>query len=379
MVAGEVTNKDEAVLLILLKAGLWEKEPDNLSHFPLSDESWAEVYRLAQRQTVTGLVYQGLCLLPDKLLPSEPQLMRWVARADAIERSNRRMNGILARLCGMFEENGLTPVLQKGQGVASLYENPLLRECGDIDLYFPKKEERQYAASLVRKSGWHIKNEADGSACYEWNGVQVEHHPRLFDINNPFVQDSLKKVEHVHGYRTALLPDGTEITVPSPLLNLLLMNTHIMKHAFGWGIGLRQLCDMARACYSFRDTVNPLEVKTLYHKTGIGKWSRLLHSFLQDYLGLPPAFLPYEEEHLPSRPLFDIILRGGNFGQYAAGRSNLSQSMWKRKLHTSRSFLSNACFSYGYAPKEAFWTFINLSIGQANAKRILFPGSGFPL
>ena len=40
--------KEETVLFILLRAGLWEKEPDDLSLFPLSGESWRRVFDLAK-------------------------------------------------------------------------------------------------------------------------------------------------------------------------------------------------------------------------------------------------------------------------------------------------------------------------------------------
>lgn len=366
-----MTDKELAALLVLLRAGLWEKEPDDLSFFPLSAESWEGVFRAAQCQTVTGIVWQGICFLPDDLLPSESLLLRWVAKTGFIEQENHRMNLTLSGLYRFFGAEGLHPVLQKGQGAALLYERPQLRECGDIDFYFPSEEERLRAVSLVRQSGHAVRSEADGSIHYLWNGTNVEHHSRLLDVNNPFKRKCAKKAELACGFRSMPLPAAydTELTVPSPLLNLLLLNTHIMKHAFGWGIGLRQLCDMARAYYRYRGDIASGEVRDLYRQTGIGRWSNLLHSFLQDHIGLSPDFLPHEEKRISSAPLLDIIARGGNFGQYMAGRSRLPQTAWKRKLSTSRSFLNSARFSCKYAPNEAFWTFMNLLTGQAHVKR----------
>lgn len=46
-------------LFVLLRSGLWEKDPEDLSLFPLSDAGWLNVYRESVRQTVTGLVYRG--------------------------------------------------------------------------------------------------------------------------------------------------------------------------------------------------------------------------------------------------------------------------------------------------------------------------------
>ena len=47
-----------------------------------------------------------------------------------------------------------------------------------------EKEERE-AAELVRRAGCRTERHPDGSVCYSWQGVEVEHHTRLFDLHNP--------------------------------------------------------------------------------------------------------------------------------------------------------------------------------------------------
>lgn len=355
-------NKETAVLFILLRSGLWEKEPEDLSLFPLSGGSWRKVFDMARQQTVTGTVYEGLCRLPDRLLPPEGLLMQWTVAADIIEQRNRRTDAVLDELCGLFRNGGLHPVLLKGQGVAQFYGKPLLRECGDIDLYFPDKREQKMAVRLIESYGISLKKEFNGSIYYIWKGIEVEHHPYLFDLYNPLLQKNLNILETSYGYTELLLSCESKsfITVPSPTLNMLLLSTHIMKHAFGWGIGLRQLCDMARACHCLQPKVASERIRDISRKAGITSWNRLLHSFLVEYLQLPVASLPYWDGMLPSRPLLDRILEGGNFGWYKAGRSKASQSWMQRKSHTLHVLFDNACFSCNYAPKEAFWMFWEL-------------------
>lgn len=346
--------------------GLWEKEEEDLSPFPLSGGEWQAVFEEARRQTVTGIVYRGLCRLPDEWLPPQPLLLRWVAEADGIERRNKTMNRVLAGLHASFACHGFDVVLLKGQGVAHFYEEPLLRQCGDIDFYFPHPAESGRAAELMRQGGATTRREADGSIHYAWHHIDVEHHVRLFDLTDPFLQRYLAAMEGQWGYRKLRIAcrEDEEIKIPAPLLNLLLLNTHIMKHAFGWGIGLRQLCDMARAYYCLHAEVEGEELKRLYIRTGIRKWSRMLHTFLTEYVGLPASAIPYDDGYLSARPLLDIVRTGGNFGQARTGRSHGSQASWQRKLYTSQSFLRNARFSCKYAPKEAFWTFTGLLAGQ---------------
>lgn len=354
----------------LLRSGLWEREIDEPSDFPLAESEWNTVYQMAIHQTVVGVVYRGILQLPDHLLPPDGVLVRWVAHMDAIERRNRRMNAVVNELCGVFSDKGIRAVLQKGQGIASLYVSPLMRECGDIDLYFPSAQERRQADEWVKQQGIKLNKGADGSVHYEWKGVTVEHHRRLFDLYNPFIQGYLGELERQYGFDQTEVPPGSHVslTVASPQLNLLMLNAHILKHALGLGVGLRQLCDIARAYHAWHDQVNQSELTAMYAKAGIAKWSQLLHRVLVDYLGLPASCLPASCQLDPPRalsplPLIRIILQGGNFGQAAIQRSQ-PQRHSQRKISTAQSFLQNAQFAFRYAPWESVGIVSTLLTGQ---------------
>lgn len=274
-------RKIRAALLAILRSGLWERTIDDPACFPLSDDEWERLFRQARRQTVTGIVFRGMQYLPDTMLPTDSLLIRWTARVDAIERRNLEMNRALSKLCGEFRARGIDPVLQKGQGVACLYESPLLRECGDIDLCFRNPEEAKRAEQLIRQNGIRIRKMPDRSIFYLWHGLEVEHHVRLLDLHNPFLQHEADELARTKGCIHMRLAQGSEpMTVPSPFLNLLLLDLHILKHTLGRGIGLRQLCDMARACYRLHREVDPEEMKNRCRSWGLARWNPLLHAFL---------------------------------------------------------------------------------------------------
>lgn len=352
-------SREAEALFTLLQAGLWEQEPDNLEVFPLFAGEWWSVFRMARMQTVTGIVYRGICHLPDCLLPPDDILVRWLAEADAIERKNKKMDVVLANLYALFRRNGIQAVLQKGQGVAQFYEYPCLRICGDIDFYFPDKEEAKRADALV-KGG---ERKPDGSLCYLWNGIVVEHHRYLTDLNNPYMQDFIEGYAAACGYHSFRLTasEEVEIKVPAPTVNLLLLDVHLLKHALGRGIGLRQFCDMARAYYRLCHVVDFGEITRLYTMAGIWKWSNLLHSFLSGYLALPSACLPPSGRKVSPDKLANKVLREGNFGQQAVPLPSMSRL---RKLQTLQAFFRNAGFAFRYAPGEAYWTLLNLVKGN---------------
>lgn len=364
-------SSEYMALFSLLRAGLWEREPDDLSPFPLTDDEWRDVYQMAVRQTVAGIAYRGLHHLPDVLLPGDDLMIRWVAQAERIEQKNKLMNSVINRLYQQMDHHGLHPVLLKGQGVATFYEYPLLRECGDIDLYFSTKEEMRKTAEIMSQAGCRLEGLPDGSDCYRWQGVEIEHHVRLLDFSNPWLKGCLSTLVAKYGFIDQPLTGNpsTEspvtVSVPSPLLNLLLLNAHLLKHIMGHGVGLRQFCDMARAYHRLQGCYSPEELEAVYKRTGLMKWSVQLHTFLTEHLGLHRAELPLMDMDACTSPeLLHIVLEGGNFGQYGDTKGKVSQAKWERKLHTFLSFWKHRGFSNAYARKEAFWTSIKLIIGN---------------
>ena len=439
--------------LTLLRAGLWGRDPMEEGFRLPGDEEWEQVFKMSGRQTVAGIVFDGICRLPDDLQPSPGLFARWVVAVTRIESGNERMNVALKDLVKVFVDNRLSPVLQKGQGVAEFYPAPMHRECGDIDFYFPEslslrqaqrpenaaqrpenaahKPEKtanqpvaepveapdndrllslskhrtmnDKAIDLVKSHGIKVETMPDGSQSYEWKGIEIEQHPTIVDLCSPAARKWIPDLDGEPGYVPSDLADG--LLEPSPELNALLLNTHILKHALGKGIGLRQMCDLAmlyhRICADGRRQECGERIFRLYRRAGILKWSRLLHSFLVGVIGLKEEELPYSEKVVSYWPLFRIVEDGGNFGQHRgkdSGHFGTSTSSVtgkisdgngsgvsveprerngsegsghfdklsdrKRKLATAGMFLRRAGFSMRFAPKEAFWTFTELVKGQ---------------
>lgn len=350
----------------LLRCGLWQQADGLPACFPLSLQQWRAVYELARQQTVRGLVFRGICLMPEAVMPPDGELVRWAACAEEIERKNRLMNRALADLCSRFCAKGLQPVVLKGQGVARCYAEPLLRECGDIDLYFPQPQEREQAEHLLQQAGVCLMQHADGSTSYRWMGVTVEHHPSAFDLQGRKVLARLQQLERKLGFCTIWLDSvqpSAEVTVPSPVLSLVLLNAHILKHTLGRGVGLRQLCDLARFMASVPAADGREEVLDVCRLAGITRWTGLLQALLAEHLGLPEQALLLPPERTDVASLLRRVLQGGNFGRHRWD-TDAPQGGWRRKLQTAACLLQNAGFAWRYAPREAVCLFVQLVKGQ---------------
>lgn len=342
-----LTRTDKA-LLTLLRSGLWNRTPDTPELFPLSSEEWKEVFEKSRNHTVTAIVADSLEYLPENQLPSDEALAGWAAESDRIERLSGKMANVTAGLSEIYKT--IRPVCFKGLECARLYSRPSSRQCGDIDLYF---DDIEASEAVARQHGYVPEHKPDGSFTYEVQGIVVEHHPSYIDLCAPRKRKWLKTLDENPGFEAG----SCGMLRPAPALNLLVLHSHVMKHAFGRGVGLRQMCDLARAYYSYDGMYEPEDLRRMYRKAGLATWTRMIHAFLADYLGLGKEFLPYQETHADASAFLERVLLAGNFGRSMPGNG-------QGKVRTLKAFMANALFAARYAPDEYFWQIVQLAGGQ---------------
>lgn len=350
-----MSNIIYAPFMELLRAGLWNRKPD-IHYFPLTEDGWKELRRAGQKQTVNGILYDGMLLLPEDLQPSKEILYTWAAETALLELSNHKMNRTITELYSLFEREGIEVILQKGQGVAALYEDPLHRVCGDIDWYVAHPCERKKANMLVAALGAEVHYQADYSQMYVYNGIQVEHHSRMCDSHNPFVKKYLKELEDREcDQGLKLSVSGVKIRLPSALLCHLQVNMHILKHMLSFGVGLRQLCDSARICYKLHQRTNGSDLEQIYRKTGILRWILVLNELLCEELGLEERYLPIQRQKgLDYDWMMQDVWTGGNFGFYDNRYGGYDREKGRRRgvsRHWGRRFIQ----SLRLAPQETMW------------------------
>lgn len=320
--------------------GLWGVPED----FPLLEvEEWKAVLAESRRQAVLGVVYEGAKSLSNDRMPPQEQSVDLLMESYAIERRSAYVQEVFEALTALFRSKGLSPVVQKGPSVAQYYRNPLSRRSGDIDFYF-SPEEFASARKVAEGEGIQVAEEPDGSLCYRWRNVTVEHHGSYYDSRCQF-------------------PD---VEIPSAEATLLLLSTHILKHAIGAGIGLKQFCDAAVAFKALDVKYDRASLARHLKKAGLLRWQRMLEAFLCKYLGVEPQYLPVSGTYpkaVSPEPLMEIVMEGGDFGHYNPRRS-LFVSSARRKRNTLEFFMRRIPFALRTAPREWFHTLWRLVRGN---------------
>ncbi|MBD5232660.1 MAG: nucleotidyltransferase family protein [Bacteroidales bacterium] len=343
----------------LLSAALWGDTACDFGH--LGRDEWPAVFDLAVRQTVAGVCFEGLSAVPDTLMPDMGMLARWGANAAMIERRNREMNSALASVCSRLNAAGIIPVVLKGQTVAQYYPEPLMRECGDIDLYFPRTGDMSRCVELLSESCGKVELMPDGSYLTRCNGEIVEIHPSMFDMQPRRVRHLIDGLgsDCFEPYAIAG-SQSVSAMMPVPSVNILMLNLHILRHALCFGIGLRQICDLAVAYSKIQGMPEEISaLQHLYKDAGLTRWNNLLHSFMCDYLGMTADLVPGSFSHIDSRPLASIVFGGGNFGLHTRKGSKLSD--------TFNVVLRNNLRLLPYTPRHSastLWQLITRSLNR---------------
>ena len=212
----------------------------------LKEADWKELYSIAKKQCLVGVLFDGIKKLPTEHVGMEKELLlQWMAESQMLEKANVRLNDAAILVSEWFRKKGFRTCILKGQGNALLYPNPYSRTPGDIDIWVEGGDKR--VISFVRSISPHEK------ACYHhiefpsYKGVEVEVHYRpsflLCFWHNRKLQKYYERVKKEQFSHRVMLGEQGEIAIPTVEFNLIFQLTHIYAHLMNEGIGLRQLLD----------------------------------------------------------------------------------------------------------------------------------------
>ena len=308
-------NDNQQAFIALVKAGLWEKEVWLLSN---NEMNFSEVLRLTKEQSVQGLVATGLELLKGFRFPFDEKL-KLSGSVVQIEQQNRAMNCFVAELVERMREAGINPILIKGQGIAQCYERPFWRASGDVDLLLCDNEYTKAKKFLIpfadsvepeKKYEQHL-----GLTIGSW---MVELHGNLRTGLFQRMDKVLNGIQlEMPESKVRLWFDGRiQVPLPNEDDDVVIVFTHILKHLFRGGIGLRQICDWCRLLWTCRDTIDrELLYERLKMMGVVSEW-KVLASLAVNHLGLPAEAMPfYDVKYLKkANRILTYILESGNFG-----------------------------------------------------------------
>ena len=329
----------------------------------LKEADWKELYRIAQKQCLVGILFDGVKKLSTEHVGMKKELLlQWMAESQMLEKANVRLNDAAIQVSEWFRKKGFRTCILKGQGNTLMYPNPYSRTPGDIDIWVEGGDKR--VISFVRSISPHEK------ACYHhiefpsYKGVEVEVHYRpsflLCFWHDRKLQKYHERVKEEQFSHRVMLGEQGEVAIPTAEFNLIFQLTHIFSHLMNEGIGLRQLLD-----YYFvllhADMKDVAELQRNLKHIGIWKFAGSIMYIMQEVFGLSASRLIVPPNEKYGKFVLNEVLEAGNFGVHDArnpfGRSKLGHNLQRvyRDMRLVRYFPLEALSEPLFRVWHFFW------------------------
>ena len=390
------------LLFELLQVAIANRQ--RLSHAP-SAEEWDELYALAGKQTMVGIAFHGVELLPKEQRPPKALLRRWGMVTEYIKAKNVDLDRKALVVTNKFLRDGFPGIVLKGQGIAQLYgtdggliaagrlvnrDESLVKSCevavnvaeprlednskhntlnttqetsflghyrtsGDIDIWL--KGDRKDIIDYVRRHVTSCKPVYHHVDFPVVDGLDIEVHFTPTWMNSPVTNRRLQRffskcAEHSTLHPTQEQP-YTEIPSPSLAFNRVYILVHIYRHLFAEGIGLRQLMDYYYVLKQGFTEEERAETMAMLRSLKMLRFTSAVMWVLQHVFAMDDRYLLIAPDESEGQFLLSEIMLAGNFGKYDERlKHKQGEKEWRwgwRKVKRNFRFVS----SY---PSEVLWS-----------------------
>ena len=334
----------------------------------LNGFDWQRFYDFAKKQTLEGIIMEGISRLPKAVAPKQSLLMNWFMMSQNISRMNLMLNEATVGVYNRVKAAGYDCCILKGQANAAMYANPAARTPGDVDMWVnaSREEIRQLAQTLTKENG-RIDEESYNHIALTTNDISVELHytPGFmanFTYNRRLQQWFRESIDTQCRNMIALPDEAGEVAAPTAAFNAVYQLYHLYHHYFYEGVGLRQVVDYYYVMWnvecgmwseecgvknsSLDNSSSQAKPRTTQHSTfniqhsltrlGLWHFAGAMMYVLHEVLGLPEEKMIAPMDKKRGEMLLNDILCGGNFGHHN------ERHAWGRDTYDGNGFKHGA-------------------------------------
>ncbi len=303
----------------------------------LSGFGWMSFYDFARKQTLVGVLFQGVRQLPKAVAPPFALLVKWLGESESIRKRNLILDVASVQVYRDVKALGYSCCILKGQGNALLYPKPDVRTPGDIDVWVDAtRDEIRLLAAKLAANGGKVGKETLNHIVLTLGNVDVEIHSTPALVNNPWrnrrLQSWVRDNAKAQCANVVALPgDAGCVSAPTATFNAVYQLLHLYHHFFYEGVGLRQIVDYYYVITELRPDTDFSGIRQTLHDFGIYEFAGAVMWVLQQVLGLGTQCMIVPVDEHRGQLLLDEILSGGNFGQHDT-RFGFGHGFWGHNM-----------------------------------------------
>ena len=278
--------------------------------------NWYKFYSFCESQSILGIGLQCIDKLKKQLGSSlnipQSLLLQWIGISEHIRAKNQLLNNRTKELTDFFADKGKRSCILKGQGNALMYPYPSLRTAGDIDVWLdgPKKDTVNY----VHRDYPQINVEYHHMQYPVFDDVEVEVHYYPSFCYNKLHNHRLQKYFRESSEAQFNNKSIAGYCVPTNAFNLVFQLSHMMRHFFTQGIGLRHAIDYYYLLQQDISEREKLEAVNVMKRSGLYKFFCAVLWIEKEILGLDKNTDIAKANEKAGKLVLQEMLKGGSFG-----------------------------------------------------------------
>lgn len=326
-----------------------------------SENEWEAIFDLADKQAVAGVAFAALeGLVNHGQKPLTDLLLQWIGLSEQIKNRSDIVNQRCKELEKLFVDKGFRCCVLKGQGTALYYNNPDLRQSGDIDLWVTKKgkgktdDVRDEVLQFAKSHGYQIDQiDIKHSDIVFFEDVPVEVHFIPSWMFNPLKYRKLQRFFREQAETQFSNHDSkVGFTHTTAGFDVVFSLVHIYRHVFEEGVGLRQLLDYFYIL-QHTDKKQREDANGVFKALGMESFAGGVMYVLQECFLLDPELFICAVNERHGKFLLSEVLLAGNFGQFDSRYT--FQNKEKRFMNGILQLKRNLRFLC-YYPSEVLWS-----------------------
>lgn len=336
----------------LISCHLNKKKPDGVQNI-----DWNQVYSLAKKHNVLGIVMSVIKQLPKEFVPEKRLYSAFNQSLGYTLRVYENKMNSDAALISVLTKEEIPHLLVKGAVLRNMYPVPALRTSGDTDVVV-KESDYPNAVNVLKENGFEVEDVRGDVAALLYGGDRFEIHTELESINvqsKIYFSTPFDDISECSGYTYKLMP----------IYHLIYVITHIAHHMKMGGAGIRMLMDMDVLIRNYPE-LDYQEFWQICRNINIEKTAGALFALCRKWFHTPVSSdfsFDSEENKDFYDSLSNVILEGGifGFGNGGVGKNNLEESIGKsgkvtvfvmlkaffKWLFPSKEYMQS-CFLYAY-------------------------------
>lgn len=300
-----------------------------LSKMPSSKE-WIALYEESEKQSIVGVMLDGLERLSDAARPPQEILLQWIGMAQMAEQDTKRIKEASEEAVEFIRGNGFACSLLKGVAVGRYYPNPMRRQSGDVDIWLDGGRKKIYDfARGFDKDGKLYGVNYQHVHFHLFEDVHLEVHIWPAYLNNPFHN----RMFHEFCKLYSPIKDSS---MPCLAFDRVFILLHCYNHMYENGVGLRQIMDYYYVLKQGFTEKEKEETVNWIKKLGMERFASGLMWVMQEVFGMKEEYLLCVPNEKEGRFILQEVMMTGNMGHSDTRNWGSQKTAFKRFIHNLR-------------------------------------------